>query len=133
MLTSRGWWLLIVSFLLLFLGVLAHHAALSLIGLTIVLWFGAQALLFVGRAALGTRQISLVREVFDDRGPVDALWAGRTFEVRVVLTVPRFWGVPYVAASDWVPFGVEHVEGDYAKDGPLNADQPLELNYRIRC
>src|SRR5262249_35590263 len=52
---------------------------------------------------------------------------------HVVLNVPRYFGFPYVAASDWVPFGVEYVEGDDAKDGPLTADQPLEFRYRVRC
>src|SRR5262249_46973757 len=41
--------------------------------------------------------------------------------------------LPYVAVSDPVPFGVEHVEGETNLDGEVSGERPLELRYRVRC
>ena len=49
--------------------------------------------------------------------------------------------LPYVACADRVPFSVELLDPDIANetplgpgsDGPLDASQPLTLEYSIRC
>src|SRR5262245_22165102 len=104
MITTRGWWFLVFAVLVLALGVLGHHATLALLGLTLVLWFAGQGLVFAYRVRLVTRDLVVRREVHDERGPVDTLWAGRTFEVRVTLALNHAVGLPHVAVADWVPF-----------------------------
>jgi uncharacterized protein (DUF58 family) len=133
MLTSRGWWLLLFVFLILAVGVLAGQQTVAVLALTVLAWVFGQWLLFTVRARFVLRAVAVEREVRDDRGPVDTLWAGRTFEVRVRVTLGHLLGLPHVAVADWLPFAVEKVEGDTARDGPLTADGPIELTYRVRC
>src|SRR5262245_19637811 len=127
MLTPRAWWFLLVLFTLLAVGVVGDVTPLTLLALTLLLWFASEWLLFSVRSRLVVRGVTLRREVRDDRGPVDSLWAGRSFEVRVRLALDSFWGLPYVAAADRVPFGLEQTAGESEADGALWRDQPLEL------
>jgi uncharacterized protein (DUF58 family) len=141
MLTARAWWLLFCSVALLLFGVLAvfpqpftrHFPALALLGLTLLLWFGWEWLLFSVRAQTVVRRLQVRRELLDGRGPVTTLWAGRTFRVRVELSLPRGSSLPYLAVTDQVPFGVAFVEGDATADGAVTPGKPLTLEYVIRC
>jgi uncharacterized protein (DUF58 family) len=133
MLTSRGWWFLVVVLGLLVLGLLGHQATLPLLALALLLWFLGEWLLFAVRARLVAPHLVVERELLDERGPVETLWAGRTFAVRVRLSLDHPLGLPHVAVADWVPFGLEHVDGPTRTDGALSAGQPLELDYRVRC
>src|SRR5690348_5318194 len=114
MLTSRGWWFLLVVVALLGLALLANpghtyrgglarddfwtrrpNIGLALLGLTLALWFAWEWLLFTIRARIVTRRLEMRRQVRDSRGPVDTLWAGRTFEVRVELRLLEgLFGLP---------------------------------------
>jgi uncharacterized protein (DUF58 family) len=133
MLTTRGWWFLLVVLLLLVLGLLGRHAALPLLSLTLLLWFLGEWLLFAVRSRLVAQHLVVEREVRDERGPVETLWAGRSFEVRARLRLEHPLTLPHVAVADWVPFGLEYVEGPVSSDGPLAAGRPLDLSYRVRC
>src|SRR5262249_12440839 len=133
MITTRGWWFLVVSTLVLLLGVIGHNSTLTVLGLTLVLWFLGQSLLFVFRTRLLGRHLIVDRELRDDLGRVDSLWAARSCEVRVTVRLDHLFTLPHVAIADWVPLGVEHVDGDRRGDGVLNAETPLELAYRIHC
>jgi uncharacterized protein (DUF58 family) len=133
MLTSRGWWFLVVVLLLLVLGLLGQQAALPLMGLTLLLWFLGEWLLFAVRSRLVAQRLVVEREVRDERGPVETLWAGRSFEVRVRLRLDHPLTLPHVAVADWVPFGLEYLEGAISADASLSAERPLELTYRVRC
>jgi uncharacterized protein (DUF58 family) len=143
MLTARAWWLLFCSLVLLLFGILVvfpsprmttrHLPALALVSLTLVLWFGWEWLLFGVRMHLVVRRLKVRREVWDEHGPVTTLWAGRTFRVRLELSLPRGINLSYLAVTDHVSFGVELVEGDRTVDGSVAHGQPLSLEYRIRC
>jgi uncharacterized protein (DUF58 family) len=133
MLTSRG---LLFAFAvggLLTLAVLTHQPVLAILTLSLLLWFGWEWLLFAVRARIVARQVALQREICDDRGPVESLWAGQTFTVRVELRLEEWLGLSYVAAIDRVPFEATHVNGEIRTDGALRPGQPLRLGYRIRC
>ena len=52
MLTSRGWWFLIVSLLVLALGLFAEMVPLVPLGLALVIWFAGVGLVFYARARL---------------------------------------------------------------------------------
>src|SRR5262245_11306368 len=111
MITSRGWWFLIIALAVLALGVLAPRVPLTLLALTPLLWFIGEWLLFSFRARVVVRALRVERTVRDQRGPVDTLWAGRTFEVAVALHAQGRWGLPYVRAADLIPFGAEFAGG----------------------
>src|SRR5262249_61332595 len=101
MLTTRGWWFLAISTLVLLLGVLSLNPTLAVLGLTLVIWFTGQALLFAFRTRLLGRHLHVERELRDDRGRVDSLWAGRSFEVRVTVRLESLLTLPHVAVADW--------------------------------
>jgi uncharacterized protein (DUF58 family) len=133
MLTSRGWWLLLTTGAMLVAGTWGPFAPLSLVALTLAAWFAWEWLVFSVRVRTGAPELRFDREVWDERGPVTTLWAGRTFEVRVTLYADRGLGLPHLLAEDAVPFGVEGVGGYHAAEGALLPDRPITLRYRIRC
>jgi uncharacterized protein (DUF58 family) len=132
MLTTRGWWFLVVSLLLLALGHFAEMFPLVPLGLALVVWFAGVGLLFYARDRIVARRLRVVRTLSDDRGPVDTLWAGRPFGVRVALHLDGLLGLPHVAVADRVPFAAALLEGQTEAAGPVAAGRPLVLTYRIR-
>jgi uncharacterized protein (DUF58 family) len=132
MLTTRGWWFLIGSLLMLALGVFAEIAPLAPAGLALVLWLAGVGLLFYARARLSVPRLRVRRVVADDRGPVDTLWAGRSFEVHVELRLGGRLSLPYVAVADRVPFAAVLLDGETEAAGPAARGRPLTLSYRIR-
>jgi uncharacterized protein (DUF58 family) len=133
MLTTRGWWFLVAAVLVLALGLFARLTPLVPLGLTLVLWFAAVGFLFYARARLVAPRLEVVRTLLDDRGPVDTLWAGRSFEVQVEVRLRGPLGLPYAVVSDRVPFAVERLAGDPEASGPVAEGRPLALCYRVRA
>lgn len=145
MLTRRAWWFLVSVALVLAFGILgevlvgmifpvwAEFPVLALVGLALLGWFGWEWLTFVVRMHSVIPQLRVQREVWDERGPVTSLWAGRSFTVLVRLWVDGPTGLPYVLVRDPVPFGVERIEGESVLDGGVTPYQPVDLTYRIHC
>src|SRR5262249_13343395 len=111
MLTGRGWWCLVTVFGLLITGVADQRWLLTLVGLTLLLWFLGQWLAFALRAYIALPALRVRRRVVDDRGPVDALWAGRAFHVRLEVERGNWLSLPYMQVADTVPYGVERTKG----------------------
>jgi uncharacterized protein (DUF58 family) len=132
MLTSRGCWCLFSVLVILSLGLLRPSQTLTLLGLTLLLWFAGQWLWFLVRLS-GVRRLHVRREVWDDRSVVTTLWAGQTFEVRMRLVAEGRLSLPHIAAADRLPFAVEHIDGSLHVQGIVSAKEPLETTYRIRC
>jgi uncharacterized protein (DUF58 family) len=133
MLTARGFWLLFFAVAVLAVGLALHVAVLELLGLAVALWLAWEWLLFAVRCHDLRRRLRLRREVSDDRGPVSALWAGGTFEVRVRVEADEGVWLPHVAVADLVPFDLAFSGGRASWAGPLSADEPARLRYRVRC
>ncbi len=131
MLTTRGWWFLVVSLLVLALGLFAEIAPLAPVGLALVLWIAAVGLLFYVRARFVVRRLRVRRVVTDERGPVDTLWVGRSFDVQVELRLDGPLGLPHVVAADRVPFAAILLEGTAEAIGPVAKGRPLSLGYRV--
>ncbi len=119
------------------LGVLRPSLPLTLLGLTLLLWFAAQWLWFVVCLS-SVRRLRVLREVRDDRSPVAVLWAGQSFEAHVWLLHDVKLPTPHITAVDFVPFAVR-VEGLGADattaiaQGLVSTEEPLEWTYRFRC
>jgi uncharacterized protein (DUF58 family) len=133
MLTARGWWFFVVLLLVLALALWTEAVTQVLVCLTLLTWFLATWLLFAVQARLVTGRLRVVREVWDECGPVTSLWVGRAFDVRVRLQHDRRAVSPYVRICDWVPYGIRRVAGTAHDDGDLSADQPLTLRYHVVC
>ena len=94
MITSRGWWFLVLIFSMLMLGAFDERGwTLTLLALTLVLWFMAEWFLFTLRIRLAVPALHCRREVSDERGPVDTLWAGRAFQVAALVACALLSGV----------------------------------------
>jgi uncharacterized protein (DUF58 family) len=132
-LTSRAWWLLVVSVLQLVIGLLLGQPIFTLLGLALVLWITAEGLLFSFRSKWVVRGLRLQRQLHDDRGPVNSLWAGRTFEVRLTLLLEEGYGLPYVAFEEPTPFALEVTEGSAKGEGPIGPGEPLRVHYHVRA
>jgi len=136
MLTTRGWWYALMALALVSLGGLMPprgHVSLALIGLTLLLWLIGQWLLFAIRAHRVTHGLMLERELRDERGRVDNLWAHRSFEVRLTVRVSGWLSLPYVLLTDRVPAGIEQAEGKTEWEGEIAPGRPADLTYRIHC
>jgi len=133
MLTSRAWWFLCISLLVLILGLGIGSSALTLVPLTLILWFGAEWLLFGLRLSLAVRRLRVAREIYDERGGVATLWAGRIFEVGLRLEGTGRLYLPYVALTDRPAFALTYLDGTLSADGPVGGADGLEIRYRIRC
>ena len=132
MLTARGWSFLLLVVLTLAFGVFVRLASLTILSLTLLLWFVGEYLVFAVRAHSLHRRLRVRRELWDERGPVATLWAGREFQVRVALECRGWFGLPYVALLDRAPFSAVHLSGPCKAEGAVGLDAPLTLNYRIR-
>jgi uncharacterized protein (DUF58 family) len=133
MLTRRGWWFFVVVLFVLFLSLWSNTPGVSVLALTLIAWFLAAWLHFQVRTIVVHGRLRTVRQLADDHGPVQSLWAGRTFLVRVRLVNDAPLGLPYVRVQERVPFGVKRVQGPNHAEGPLGGDTPLELQYRVTC
>jgi uncharacterized protein (DUF58 family) len=133
MLTTRGWWFLVLVLSLLALGVLDDRRTLTLLALTLFLWFVAEWFLFVLRVRLAVPTLRVRREVQDDRGEVENLWAGHIFQIKAELTLSHWLTLPYMVVTDLVPFGADLTRGTTEREGALTADEPMVLHYSIIC
>ncbi len=156
-LTPRGWWLLLLAILTIFGGLVGAQAfqwlvsgisdstaglppfmfgsipALVLLGLSVLIWILYEWLVFAWRTRLATRHLRVTHEVLDGNTPVQRLWAGRTYRVRVELRLERGPELPFAAVMDRVPFGARHAGGSVQTDGRLTPEEPLRIEYQIHC
>jgi uncharacterized protein (DUF58 family) len=112
---------------------LPNARVVAWIALVMLFWFFAEWLAFALRVQFLTRRISVERAVWDGRGPVASLWAGAVFRVRLRVTLRGPAGFPHLSMGERVPFGAEQTGGETRYEGPLNAQQPAEWEYRLRC
>jgi uncharacterized protein (DUF58 family) len=133
MLTTRARLLLLAAGVMLFFGIVRGLTALVLLSLTLLAWLAWEWLLFALRVHFVLPSLRLEREIGDAQGSAAALWAGRTFSVRVRLHLDSWLGLPYLHAVDRVPFAVEPVEGSFLAEDQLRRGQPLEMAYTVSC
>jgi uncharacterized protein (DUF58 family) len=133
MITARGWWFLLIVLSVLAFGVFDGRWTLTLLALTLLLWFIGAWLMFVLRLQLVLPGVRIRRQVCDERGLVDTLWAGRSFQVRVEVRLHHWLGLPYVRLADQVPSTVELAGGDNQCETALTSEASQSLGYRIRC
>jgi uncharacterized protein (DUF58 family) len=133
MLTSRAWWLLSLVLLLLTVGVVAEVPLLGVTALALLLWLTWEGLLFTFRIRWVARELAMRREVRDDRGPVTALWAGRTFQVHIELRLRCGPALPYLTFEEAVPFGLDLAAGQPLGEGGVVPGVPLRLDYAVKA
>jgi len=106
MLTSRGWWLLLIAGIILLLGVvwLGKYSALPpLLGAAVLCWLAWEGMLFHYRLAAGVEKLSLTRTMLQQGRPTPVLWAGTTATVRVGIRNEGSARIPFAHISDRLP------------------------------
>ncbi len=91
------------------------------------------AAVFALRIPFAVRRLRVLREIYDERGGVATLWAGRTFEVGLRLEGTGLLRLPYVALADRPAFAVAYLDGPLKADGAVGGPDALEIRYRVRC
>ncbi|HEV3205253.1 MAG TPA: DUF58 domain-containing protein [Gemmataceae bacterium] len=149
MLTTRGWWLIFVIFVLLVYAVLGptifgfvgpreqihlyNPPLVALVPFTLLLWFIWEWCLFGFRSRLLVRQLQISRTVWDGRGAVATLWENRPFHVRIGIRLPGGIGIHYVVLEDRIPHGLQQLKGMPRFEGTLQTNLPGEISYHFRC
>jgi uncharacterized protein (DUF58 family) len=133
MLTARGFWLLLMTLILLGMSVWLNVSALALVCLTVLLWLLAAWLWFAVQIRVLTGRLRVQRRVGNQGGRVQSLWAGQKYQVRVRLHSQGLLPTPYLRASDRVPFASRHLTGDTFAEGRLAAERALDIAYDISC
>ena len=145
MLTGRAWWFLTVVSVLLIVGLggipqgflprafVSNTPLVSLICITLLIWFLASWLAFAVRVRSALDQLRLERRIFDEHGDLEALWARCPANVSVSLSSPRAPAFIHFSVTDRVPVLVSRREGDNHAEGSLAGGKTLSLSYRIEC
>jgi uncharacterized protein (DUF58 family) len=133
MLTTRGWWFFLTVLLVLTVSVWREMPGVSLVALTLLVWFLANWLLFQVRLLAIHGRLRIVRQLADEKGAVQTLWVGRTFQVRIRLCNDTLFSIPYLRIQERVPFGVKRLPGATHAEGSLDRHHPLELAYHLHC
>jgi uncharacterized protein (DUF58 family) len=136
LLTGRGWWLLFILLLQVAFGAAVSPRfgeGIAVIGLVLLAWFLFEWANFVYRAYFVLPNLSITREVHDQRKAVPVLWSGGEFDVRLRAELTGFGDLPYVAIEDWVPFDAKVLEGNDALTTAISAEQPGRFSYLIKC
>src|SRR5262245_56387918 len=135
MLTTRGWWLLMLAVTVTAIGgilTLRGNSAALLIGLTMLSWIAWEWVRFARQALLGVRRLRVRRTIRDLRTSVTTLWAGQGFAVQLGVSLGSSVKLGYVRLSDRVPVGAD-AEGQLDFAGPLTSKAPAAWSYRIHC
>src|SRR5262249_25531465 len=106
--------------------------SLTLIALTLLLWFLGEWILFVIRIHWGLGSLRVHRAVSDERGPAAALWSGQPFRVRTEVHLTGRVGIPYVHIAEFLPFGARKTEGETSCDTALGPGGRAVLKYALR-
>jgi uncharacterized protein (DUF58 family) len=110
-----------------------RNVGMGLVALTVGFWLIWEWIGFTVRANILARRLRVERTLRDEHGPVESLWAGRSFGVEVSVTLPHGLALPYVVLDDRLPFGVENIAGSNRWQGKVEAGLTVHWSYRVRC
>lgn len=133
MITPRGWWLMVIVSILLLVSIWGHTPSVTLVSLTLLTWILVSLFTFAIRVRQLSGKLSVLRQLYDDQGPVHSLWADRTYRVRLQVRSRGSFPSPYIRITDRVPYGAKCISGEIHMDGSVFYSHPLEINYYLHC
>ena len=134
MLTARGWWFLVGVGLLTLVGVTwlgTVTATVPLLGLTLLLWFAFEWVLFEARYRSSADRFVVSRELRQGGRTVPAVWAGATVTVRVAAETTGPARLPFVVIEDRLPPGMTAPDSGNRKAFDLRPGQPAVVEYPL--
>ncbi|MBN9118335.1 MAG: DUF58 domain-containing protein [Planctomycetes bacterium] len=136
MLTSRGWWFLIVVVFLLALGAfaLANYTTVpAILGVTLFAWFVYEWVQFQVRSNAAVSRLRVRRLVLQGGRSTPMLWANVPFEVRVRVRHDGLVTIGYAVVEDRLPAGADVLGGAADETASIAAGEPVDVTYTLRC
>lgn len=136
MLTTRGWWFLIVVLALLAIGAfwIPYFTVVpAILAATLLVWFVYEWVLFHTKSNAAVARLRVRRWVLQGGRPTPMLWAGHPFEVRVRVEHNGLVTVEYAVVEDRLPAGADVLEGDPERVTALRSGEPCDVVYTLRC
>ncbi len=133
MLTTRGWWLLLVTLAAVVVAVSLGLHTLTLAVLAVLAWFQGAWLQFHVRLRWVVPALRVERSLVRKGTAVDVLWAHSTATMRARLRSDGSLSLPYVAVFDRVPSLARLQSGEPWSEGELHREAPIEITYEIHC
>lgn len=133
MLTSRGFWFLVPTLAILAAAVLLSALPLTLICLTLLLWFLGQWGYFQLMVRTGQRRLVISRSLRTVRGEVRSVWARQKVNLTVTLRSEGFLAFPFIAMIDHLPPLARLRDGTLRTDGAVARDKSLSIEYALEC
>jgi uncharacterized protein (DUF58 family) len=135
LLTTRGRWFLIVAGLMLFWSIVAigdFVPFVLMLGITAMLWFCGEWMLFALRTRYASNQITLERTLIQNERPQPNLWANVRATVRLTVTMqPDGWRLPFVQLADNVPVGLHILSGTRRIETVLQRGESIDIEYDV--
>ena len=133
MLTARGWWFLLSAVVVAGAGAVWlgwYSASVPVLGLTLVVWFAWEWVLFVARYRSCVGRFRVDRELLHGERAVPAAWAGHPVTVRVSVALDGGVRLPFAVLEDRPPADC-HPDGVPIHGCELVPGQPVEFEYRV--
>ncbi|MCI0681752.1 MAG: DUF58 domain-containing protein [Gemmataceae bacterium] len=133
MLTSRGWWLFLITFALLVVAAALGIGTAALAFLTLLVWFVGAWIQFQVRLRWTAKALYVERSLLRQGTAVEVLWAHSTATMAARLRSDSRLTLAYVAVYDRVPALARLEDGQPWNEGELHKGAPIEITYQIAC
>ena len=136
MLTTRGWWFLIVVLIVLVVGAFAlpyYTVTPAVLAITLLAWFTVEWVLFHLRLNSAASRLKCHRRIVQGGRDVPMVWSGLPFEVHVTLGHDGKARLPFAVCEDRLPAIADVIDGDTEHAGEINAQEVHEISYTLRC
>jgi uncharacterized protein (DUF58 family) len=136
MLTSRGWWFLIVLMLVLVLGAFAvpnYTTVPALLAVTLFAWFVYEWVQFHIKSNAAVSRLRVRRWVLQGGRSTPMLWAGVPFEVRVRVRHDGLVTIGYAVVEDRLPAAADVLKGEPDETTAIASGEPVDVKYVLKC
>jgi uncharacterized protein (DUF58 family) len=134
MITARGWWFLVFSVLVAFIGVIGlarFSATVPLVGLSLLAWFFWEWISFSRRAYVQRDLIRVDRKLIQGGREVPTAWAGTTITVQVTITNCGSTSWPFAIVTDPLPIEMNKPKYQERHALRLSVEAPSVIEYTL--
>ncbi|MCS6866571.1 MAG: DUF58 domain-containing protein [Gemmataceae bacterium] len=136
MLTSRGWWFLIIVLFIFALGafVVANYTTLpAILALTLLLWFLGEWIVFNFSVHGAVAHLRAERWVLQGGRTTPILWANVPFQVQLRVFHRGRFTIRYALMEDRFPAATDLLEGRTDTTATIRRGEAVEILYTARC
>jgi uncharacterized protein (DUF58 family) len=136
MLTTRGWWFLIIVVFLLAMGafVVPNYTTIpAILGVTLFTWFVYEWIQFNTQSNAAVSRLKVRRSVLQGGRSTPMLWAGVPFQVSVRVQHDGFVKIGYAVIDDRLPPGADILKGELDQTTGIESGEPVDVRYTLRC